>query len=171
MSVQEETEKAVALAQRALKRCNELQAENEALRAELRGVRDELDETKQRLADVEERDGIAETVVNAKRLKVEERAAIGIQTAANKAYRRKRRGQPPKAEIDYNDLDSATGGVLDRRQLIDALERAGALVDNGVVRFKKEPRHTQKNSRLIIDLERGELPSTVAGMDVNPEVQ
>lgn len=171
MSVQEETEKAVAMAKRALQRCNELEDDNEALRAENRELRDDLDRMDQRLADVEERDSIAETVVNATRLKVEERAAICIQTGANKAYRRKRRGEPPLAEVDYNDADSATGGVLDRRQLLDALERAPTLVDSDVLTFKKEPRHAPKNSRLIIDLETGELPTTVAGIDINPEVR
>lgn len=170
MSVQEETQKAVQFAKRALARCDDLEEEIEALRAENRELRDELDAARKRLVDVEERDAIADTVVNAKRLKVEERAAICLQTAANKAYKRKRRGEHPSAEIDYNAADTATGGVLDRRQLLDALERAAALVDSNVARYKKEPRAAKKNSRLIVDLERGELPSQVAGMDIQPGV-
>lgn len=170
MSVQEETEKAVQLAKRAHKRCDELEEDMEALRAENRELRDELDAARQRLADVEERDAIADSVVDAKRLKVEERAAICLQTAANKAFKRKRRGEHPSAEIDYNTADTATGGVLDRRQLLDALERAATLVDSDVARFKKERRSAKKNSRLIVDLERGDLPTEVAGMDIQPGV-
>lgn len=170
MSVQEETEKAVALAKRALKRCNELEERIENLAVENRELRDENDRLKQRIADIEERDTIADTVINGKRLKVEERAAVCIETLANTAYRRKRRGESASATMDYNGADKALGGELDRRQLLDALERAGELVESNAVEFKAEPRHTRKNSRLIVDLEAGELPSTVAGRSVQPEV-
>lgn len=170
MSVQEETEKAVALAKRALQRCNELEDRIESLAAENRELRDENDRLKQRLADVEERDSIADTVIDGKRLKVDERAAVCVQTLANTAYRRKRRGERAAATMDYNEADKALGGELDRRQLLDALERAGELVDSDAVTYKPEPRHTQKNSRLIVDLQAGELPSTVAGRSIQPEV-
>jgi len=171
MSVQEETEKAVAFAERALERCNELEEQIETLRAENRDLRDELDAAKQLLADVEARDSLADVAVEGKRLEVEERAAVCLRTAAKKAHKRKRRDQPPAGEIDYNKAEAALGGELDRRQLLDALRRAAELIDGKVARFKKENRAAKKNSRLIVDLERGELPSTVAGMDINPEVR
>lgn len=169
MSVSQETEKALALAKRALDRCNELENENQAFQKELRELSSENQELRQRIQDLEERDAIADSLIDASRLKVEERAAVCIQTLANDALKQKRRGRPPKAKMDHNEADAALGGELDRRQLLDALERAGDIVDSEVVEFVRENRAAKKNSRLILNLEAGALPSTVAGYDMPPQ--
>ena len=157
----DEVEKALAFAEQALEWCDELEEELEAEREARRSLEAEVEDLRQRLADVEARDAIAETVVDASRLKVEERAAICIQTAVNEANQ-----NGGAASMDYKQATAALGGGLDRRQLLDALERAGSIVDGDAVRFKKEPRSSNRNSRMVVDLEAGDLPRTVAGREL-----
>lgn len=127
---------------------------------------DVIDDLAQRVTDLEERTDLQSQTQNAGALKVEERAAICIQTLVNKAQKRQQRGERASASMDYNGADDALGGTLDRRQLLDALKRADSIIDGDVVRFKKEKRSAQRNSRLIVDLEAGQLPREVAGVRI-----
>ena len=130
--------------------------------------RDEvIDDLVQRMTDLEERTDLQSHTQNAGALKVEERAAVCIQTLVNKAQKRQQRGEKPAASMDYNGADDALGGTLDRRQLLDALKRADTIVQGDVVRFKKEKRSAQRNSRLIVDLTAGNLPREVAGVRID----
>ena len=133
---------------------------------EIRSLRAELDERdavieelKQRILDLEDRTELQRHIERASQLSVEKRAEACIQTCVNEAQRRRRNGQPASATMDYNGARKALGGGLADQQLLDALKRADELVDGAVVRFKKEKRAAQKNSRLIVDLDAGTLPS------------
>lgn len=132
--------------------------------AELEAEKDRL---QQRVTELEERTELQRHVRDASSLRVDERAAVCIQTLVNQARRRERSGDAPAAAMDYRGADDALGGGLDDRQLYNAIERAAELVDGDVVRFKKEPRSSQKNSRLVVDLDQGSLPDAVAGREIN----
>lgn len=179
-----EVEKLAARNQRLRDRVDELEdlAERvELIGQGLRRVNDELDVREERLEDqtgrilalaervddLDDRTRLQEHVQNASSLKVPERAAICIQTLFNQAQKKRRRGGEPIATMDYNGADDALGGTLYRRQLLDAMERADGLVPGDVLQFKKEPRSSRMNSRLILDLNSGELPSTVAGKKID----
>lgn len=131
----------------------------EELQAEIQSLRDENDCLRERLADVEDRTDLQAHVQDAAALKVEDRAKVCIQTCVNEAQRRGRNGENASATMDYNEARKALGGGLADQQLLDALKRADDLVDSPAVRFKKETRAAQRNSRLIVDLEAGDLPA------------
>lgn len=156
-----EPKKAVSMAKRALERCTEIEADNQELRSENRELRDEVDKLRQRVRDLEDRDDLADTVSDASRLKVEERAGHCIRTLYRQASQ-----NGGRASMDYKGADAALGGGLDRRQLLDALERAADLADTTGVRFKKEERSSQRNSRLILNTDEAELPSRMAGVEI-----
>lgn len=124
-----------------------------------------IDELERRVDELEEQ--LAEQLdlqrhlTDATRLTVDQRASVLIQTLVNEARARERRGEPPLAEMDYNAALKALGGSLDRRQIYDTFDRADRLVDGDAIRYRNERRSAQKNSRLIADLESGDLPSSV----------
>ncbi len=133
--------------------------EIQSLREEI-GERDRrIDELEQRVVDLDERTDLRKHIDDASKLKVDERAGVCIQTCVNEAQRRGRNGQPASATMDYNGARKALGGGLADAQLITALRRADELVPGDAVRFKKEKRAAKRNSRLVVDLEAGELPS------------
>lgn len=64
--------------------------------------------------------------------------------------------------MDYNRAAAALGCELVRRQIYDAMEQAESIVsDQAVLEFVREPRHTARNNRLVLDLTNQELPSHI----------
>lgn len=179
-----EVEKLTAKNQRLRKRVEDLESlasRVDAISDGLRYVRGEVETHDERIEehtdqilaieenvhDLDDRTSLQEFVRDASSLKVEERAAVLIQTLYNEAQKKRRRGGEPIATGDYKDADTALGNTLDNRQLIDAMDRAATLVEGDVLQFKKEPRSSRMNSRLILNLNAGELPATVAGRKID----
>jgi|AntDeeMetagen285_2_1112576.scaffolds.fasta_scaffold01049_10 hypothetical protein len=95
------------------------------------------------------------------------RAAICLQTLA----RRARKGSSNHATMDANRCADTLNGTIHRTTAYRIFERAEELVDDGeVVWYQKEQRSSAENSRLILDLDGGELPAQVAGFDLSTEV-
>jgi len=64
---------------------------------------------------------------------------------------------------------SASNRWLDRHDY-DVFEEAEELVqDTDVVWYQKEERSSKKDSRLIVNLDGGDLPAQVAGVDLTEE--
>lgn len=95
------------------------------------------------------------------------RAAICLQTLA----RRSRKGSGNHATMDANRCADTLNGTIHRTTAYRIFEQAEELVgDSDVVWYQKEKRTASENSRLILDLDGGELPAQVAGFDLSPEV-
>lgn len=137
-------------------RIDDLEVENERLR--------------ERWKRTEERTDLLQHVKQSSALAPEERAAILIQTLHNKAVASEQRGEPAQSELDANQGVSALGGSIDRTLMYSTFEKAVELVgDEAVLQYKKEDRGAAKNSRLLLNLEAGELPATVAGHEIGVE--
>lgn len=116
---------------------------------------------------------------------VETRAARLLQTLFNEAYDNKTKDNTkakPTASMDWRGAKYALGGSLAREQLYAAMKRAVALVHpdvneaddqeladpDNVVRFITEPRSSEKNTRVVIDLEDVDELETSTGQTITP---
>lgn len=125
-------------------RIDELEAENEALR--------------ERLDDLEDANSIVADVNDSRAMDVDDRAVVCIQTLANDA------GRNGQASMTISEGWSTLGREFDRTRMYDVYKRAEALVDDDAVCwYQKEPRSSNKVSRLILDRTDGDLPEKAAG--------
>jgi len=93
-------------------------------------------------------------------------AAICIQSLTRQA----RRNAKNRASMDAEGCLDTLQGNIDRTNTYDVFERAEELVENTeVVWYQKEDRSSKKNSRLIVNLDGGDLPAQVAGVDLTEE--
>lgn len=131
-----------------------LEQENSGLKGELATLRDRTD--------------LFDRVQRAAALKPEERAAVLIQTLYSEAE-----SSDGRATMDAGKAVGALGGGVNRTLMYGengAFQRAVDLVGNeDVLWYKEESRSSQKNSRLILDLNAGKLPQTVNGHELKKE--
>ena len=96
----------------------------------------------------------------------DERAIILIKTLHNEAITNRQAGREAAAEMDVREAMKALGGNIRREYMYPTFERAVELVDSDVLEYKKEDRSSSENSRLRLNLKRGELPSVIAGHEI-----
>lgn len=128
-------------------------------------LEEENAELKGEVATLRDRTDLFDRVRRASALKPDERAAVMIQTLYNEAE-----ASDGRATMDVGEGVKTLGGEVDRTLMYGengAFERAVDLVDDEeVLWYKEESRSSQKNSRLIIDLNAGPLPETANGFDL-----
>jgi len=153
---------ALQMAQRSLQRIDEL---------ELR-----VEELARRVEANEQRTSVHDRVQRASALKPAERAVVLIQTLYNNALAKEKRSSAdgmPTASMDVNSAVDCLGGSVDRTLMYGetgVFKKAVDLVgDENVLYYQKEPRGAKKNSRLILDLEAGELPDKIEGFEIEEE--
>lgn len=138
------------------------------LEAELEHLRDEVD-------TVSDQTEVLQLGRKASALKPDERAAVVLQTLYNEARKRGDRNndEPASAAMDAGEAVKTLGGSIHRTQVYGdhgVFQRAVDLVDDeDVCWVKKESRASSKNTRLIVDLEAGDLPTTAAGRSITGE--
>lgn len=129
-------------------RVRTVEKENEELRAELDTLRDRTD--------------LLDHVKEASALKPERRAAVLIATLHNQAQT-----NDGLAEMEVSEAQAALGGSVDRTLMYSTFEKAVELVgDEDVLCYIRESRASSANSRLKINLRKGELPDTIAGQSI-----
>lgn len=134
-------------------------------REERRRLEEEVEALRQEVSTIEDRTDLFERVNRGASLKPDERAAVILQTLYAKANR-----NGGSASIDVNGAVDALGGDVDRTLMYSTFEKAEQLVDDtDIVEYKQEDRSSSKNSRLILRLENGEPPATVAGHEIAPD--
>lgn len=147
-------------------------AEERAADAEERAAaaEEEAAELRQELAELRERTSLVDRVQRASTLKPEERAIVLIQTLHAEARR-----NGGTATIDASAAVKALGGDIDRTLMYGddgTFQRTVDLVgDEDLLWYQTENRASSKNSRLILDLNNGEMPDTVAGHDVGGDLR
>lgn len=159
------------MAQRALKRVRELEADLADAHERIDGLKAENQRLRAELQEIDERTGLMEAVSDASSMQIETRAAICIQTLVNEAS--SVAGEDlPTAAMDWREGKKALGGGINRTSVYDTFEKAEELVDaqlgddQRVVQFKREGRSSQKNSRLAVDLSAGDLPRKIADKEI-----
>lgn len=142
-------------------------AEERAAGAEQRAAaaEEEAKELRQEVAELRQQTELVDRVQRASTLKPDERAIVLIQTLHAEARR-----NGGTATIDASAAVKALGGDVDRTLMYGedgTFERTVDLVgDEDLLWYKKENRASSKNSRLILDLNNGEMPEKVAGHDI-----
>lgn len=138
---------------------------NEALEAAENAdgeLREDVERLEQRLDDLADRTDLLKSVKQASALSSEEKAAVCLQTLVAEAQ-----NSNGTATMTAREARKALGGDVDRTLMYDVLPRAAELVDDeDVVWYQKESRGSQKKSRLIVDLDNGSVPGSVAGYDL-----
>lgn len=143
-------------------------AEDRAQEAEARAdaAEERVTELEREVAALRDQTDLLQQVKKASALKPAERAAVLIQTLATEAA-----SSDGRASMDANAAVKALGGDADRTNMYGeygVFAKAVDLVgDEDVLWFREENRASQQNSRLILDLNEGELPATVAGHEVS----
>lgn len=147
------------------KRLETVEEQNEWLEQELKKRDERIDDLEHELEQVQTRTDLLDRVEEGSSLKPEERAAVLIQTLYNEAV-----NTNGYASIDVSGAVKALGGSVNRTLMYGpngTFKRAVELVDDeDVLRLKKENRASEKNTRLELNITDGELPETVAGVEV-----
>lgn len=164
--LREVVEDAVRKSDHAQDQILKLREENAILSDRVDTAEQERDELRKEVSRLRERTDLLETVRRAGSMGVEERAAVLVQTLYNEARGRgqKNTKDTASAMMDYNKAEGALGGGVSRDQIYRTFDRAEELVDDtDVVQYIKEDRTSPQNSRLVLTLENGALPQTIAG--------
>lgn len=176
-----DSERAIALAEdatrkadRALNRVVTLREENRDLRDRLDAAEAERDALRQEVKQLRQRTNLLEVLRDTGSMTVEERAAICIQSLYNEAYRERQKDtkDAATASMDYKKAEGVFRGQITRDQIYRTFDRAAELIDDeAVVKYIEEARSAPKNSRLVLSLERGDVPPSIAGHEIEaPEV-
>lgn len=164
-------ESASKTARRAMDRNIEFRKTIQEQEEQIEAIRDENQELRAQVEQLRDRTGLLEHVQDAASLKPEKRAAILIQTLYNSAWKRKQNNanSNPSASMDYNGAETALGGGISRDKIYTTFAKAEQLVDDtDVVRYVKENRGSDKNTRLVLDLSETDAPSQIAGRTIEP---
>lgn len=163
-----------AARERRLSHAEDLQA----LRERVTALEEQNEQLVGELATLRQRTDLMNAIQSADRLKPDERAAVCAQNLYNEAWQGRHADtpEPAAASMDWQKAQGALGGSVTSRQLIyDALERAEELADEQlgqnqeVVRYIKESRGADRNTRLVVDLrEQDPFPLEVGGDEVRP---
>lgn len=162
------------LARRTQQKLNDVRKREKERERRIDDLEAELEATKQEVSELRDRTGLLETVKSGASMKIDERAAVLIQTLYNKAWKRKQKdaNTNPTASMDYNAAEAALGGSVARSTILRTFDKAEQLVgDDDVVEKVSEDRSSKKNTRLLLDLSGGDVPATIAGQRISqPEV-
>ena len=136
-------------------RVAELEAQRQETESEVASLR-------QRIGTLEESTALLEQIESNDAGTPAERAALLVQTLYRRAQTTDGTASlDVEAALDVLRLDR------DKRTLMyHTFERADAMIDSDAVRYRQESRSSAKNSRLILDLSRGDVPKQAAGVEL-----
>lgn len=143
-----------------------LERQTEWLEEQLDERESEIVTLRQRVDALEESTELLERVESNSAGKPTERAALLLQTL----YQRAKRGDG-SASLDVEAALDVLRLDRDKRTLMyHTFERAEEMAgDTDAVLYRKEGRTSEKNSRLILDLGRGELPQKAGGFELKTQ--
>lgn len=164
---EESADAALSIARRAINKVTDLEDDVADLEGELADAHAELE-------SLRERTDLLQAVQKASNLKPEERAVVCIQTLYNEASQR----DPALGEMDVGSAITALGGSVKRHHIYpvfdtieDLAEDDGNDVDERVLQVVREDKTSEDNTRIVLNLEAGDLPETVLGHDIETSPQ
>jgi len=96
--------------------------------------------------------------------RTEQRTAQCMITLENMAQR----GRSNASSMDADGIINALGGSISRSFAYDMMRYIQEAVDDETVCWKEtHPRNSQKNTRVVLNLDAGDLPQTYAGIDLH----
>lgn len=166
--VENHSEGARTVAKNAMQRVNELEEELKERRNRDANLVGQIQTLEREIDDLSERTQLLQAIQNAGALKKDQRVAVLLQTLYNKAKRHAREDNgTPTATADINTYEDALGGDVETTYFYRDAKAAVELVgDEDVLKFKQEAPGARKNSRLILNLDEGDLPAIIAGRDI-----
>jgi HAD superfamily hydrolase (TIGR01549 family) len=163
------TDGAVNIAQRAIRRVNELEEQLDERRNRDQNLVEQIRDLERELNEHRENTRLLKAINRASSSQKGHRVAILVQYLYNKAKRHGREdGGQPAATADINDYEAALGGDVEHTYFYrDAKAAVDMVGDTDVLTFRKEAPGARKNSRLILDLTEGNLPSAIGVHEID----
>ncbi|WEL29875.1 hypothetical protein [Haloferax volcanii] len=158
-------------------RLDELEAENAALRQDMQGLisqhkqalgritelEDEVERLEDELESVRDSEELLKSVRKNGATTTEERAAVLVDVMAMRASAR----DPPRYELDASGIVDVLHGSIKRPNTYGLMDDVERIVDRPNVVWKQtESRSSRKNTRLVLDLSKGDLPTQIAGQTI-----
>ena len=145
---------------------DDLEEQLEEERAERRRLEEENEKLRNRLDELDARTNLLRLVENSDDLASDQRQIALIQHLKQGAERERERGREAKASVNREEADAALKYPdIDRTTIYDDMRRAAALVENDkVLRYESA---SGGESRLKLNLEAGDLPTSVVGQPTN----
>lgn len=143
-----------------------LEDQTEWLEEQLRQANDEIAELRSEVDRLSDTNEMLEQVGAADSGKPARRAAVLIRTLRTRAN-----ASDGRASLDVTGALDVLRLDRDKRTLMySTFEKAEGLVgDREILWYRNEPRHSDKNSRLIIDIREGDVPSVAEGHELRVE--
>lgn len=144
---------------------DELNGEVETLKREKAEMREEFEAE---LAEQRSRTDLLSLVDQADELGSKQKSAILIQNLHRKAKRKRERGKKPHASITRSQAEDILQNIdQDRTTFYTDMERAARLVgeDNDVITYDSNA----NGSRLMMKLDKGDLPSSKDGVQLHTD--
>lgn len=146
-------------------RLDKSEEQNRWLEEELKKRDEHINELEHALNQLQTRTDLLDSIEQGSALRPEQRAAVLIQTLHNEAV-----NTNGHASIDASGAVKALGGSVDRTLMYGetgTFQKAVELInDEDVIDLKRENRSSEKNTRLRLDLSEGDVPQTVAGVEI-----
>lgn len=148
------------------RRIDELTDEVERVRDENDDLRREVQQLRADVQELRQRTDLLTVVEDASVLTRDERAGVCLQQLVRECKRKRDRGDDPVSSMTAKRAYEEVL-CIDRQPAYRALKRAPELVgDTDVCWWQKERRGHDPPSRLMLDLREGDVPGTVAGVDL-----
>jgi predicted RNase H-like nuclease (RuvC/YqgF family) len=132
-------------------------------------LEDEVHRLQKRVDQLEDQERLFQDVRQAMQATPEERAVVLVKALNNEALTNEQLGDPAAAGMTIDAARSTLGGTLGQQQLHDAMDEAVRLarekeVGDDVLRKQTgTPGRGGKKTKLLLDLDAGSLPETIAG--------
>lgn len=128
--------------------------------AELEERVDELEAENERLRDTSD---LFESIRKSGATTTEDRVVVLVETLRARAAVR----DPPRYELDAEGITNVLQGSIKRPNAYPLMDDVVDMVDRSNVLWKQtESRSSAKNTRLVLDLRKGDVPSTIAGQTI-----
>ncbi|WP_277540207.1 hypothetical protein [Haloarcula laminariae] len=138
-------------------------------------LEDEVHRLNKRVDQLEDQERLFQDVRQAMQATPEERAVVLVKALNNEALTNDQLGQAAAAGMGLDGARKALGGSLRRQQLHDAMDELVRMVrekDVGEDVLRKQtgtPGRGGTETKLLLDLDAGSLPETIAGEPIRQE--
>lgn len=143
-----------------------LEQKTEWLEDQLRAANKKIGQLQQEVSALEDDTGLLKAAEKSEARKPTKRAIVLIRTLRKRALNSDGyESLDAQAALDVLRLDDKK-----RTLMYDTFDRAVELVeDRDVLWYRNEPRSSEKNSRLILNLENGDVPPRVQGFNLHTD--
>lgn len=145
------------------RRLEVVEEQNEWLEGELKDRDEQIERLEGRLDEYERRSDLLDRVAQSSASSRQEKAAVLLQVLHNDASSSSSNSASMDARAGWDNLNR----TVDRTTVYDVFEDiVDAVDDEDVCYIKRESRSSKKNTRIVLNLDEGHVPSEMAGVPI-----